>query len=123
VFGANQEGIMGQLASGKVMAAGVNSQVMSAYAARQGVRYRVLWESQPYKAIPVSVHPRIESQVRSAVRQAFVDMSTDPEGKAVLEASAKVIKQMPPYGFLSATQGDYQNYSDFYRQTLVKETE
>jgi phosphonate transport system substrate-binding protein len=123
VFGGNQEGIMGQLTSGKVIAAGVNNQVMSAFAARQGVRYRVLWESQPYHAIPVSVHPRIENQVRDAVRQAFADMNADPEGRSVLEASAKVIKQPPPYGFVFASQGDYQNYIYFYRHSLVKETE
>ncbi len=122
-FGGNQEGIMGQLKTGRVIAAGVNSQVMNAFAARHGVRYRVLWESPPYLEMPVSAHPRVSRQVSDAVQRAFVDMNMDPEGQAVLEASAKVIKQKPPYGFLPATQGDYQSYIDFYQRTLMNETE
>ncbi len=121
VFGGNQEGIMGQLKSGKVIAAGVHSGVMREYAAREGLRYRVLWESPPYYDQPVSVHPRVEKQVSGAVRQAFADMSTDPVGKAVLEASAKVIQEQPPYGFLPAKPEDYQSYVEFYRRALVKE--
>src|SRR5512135_1845924 len=39
VFGGNQEGIMGQLKAGKVIAAGVNNQVMRSYALREGLRY------------------------------------------------------------------------------------
>jgi phosphonate transport system substrate-binding protein len=120
-FGGNQEGIMGQLKTGRVIAAGVHSGVMSEYAAREGMSYRVLWESPPYHDQPVSVHPRVEKQVSSAVRQAFADMSVDQEGMAVLKASAKVIEQQPPYGFRPAKPEDYQSYVEFYRRALVKE--
>ena len=120
-FGGNQEGIMGQLKTGRVIAAGVHSGVMSEYAARESVNYRVLWQSPPYHDQPVSVHPRVERQVSGAVRQAFADMSVDPEGMAVLEASAKVIKQPPPYGFQPAKPEDYQSYIEFYRRALVEE--
>lgn len=122
-FGGNQEGIMGQLKSKRVIAAAVNSQVMKAFAAREGVAYRVLWESEPFNEMPIAVHPRIEQNVRDAVQRAFVEMTTDPEGQKILEASATVIKQKPPYGFLSSSQKDYQNYIDFYKNTLVKESD
>lgn len=123
VFGGNQEGIMGQLKVGKVMAAGVNSQVMRAYAARENLHYRVLWESQSYHNLPIAVHPRVPEEVADAVRQVIAGMDKDPEGIKVLETSAQIIQQKPPFGFLRASQKDYQNYIDFYRMTVVKDIE
>lgn len=122
-FGGNQEGIMGQLKAGKVVAAGVNSQVMRAFAAREGVRYRVLWESPPYHNLPISVHPRVHADIAERVRHAFAEMGNEPDGAKVLEESARIIQQNPPYGFLPAMPKDYQNYIEFYRTTLVKDIE
>lgn len=122
-FGGNQEGIMGQLKAGKVIAAGVNSQVMRAFAARENLRYRVLWESENFHNLPISAHPRVPKAAQEALRKAVAEMDKDPEGIKVLEASAQVIQQKPPYGFLPATQQDYHNYIDFYRTTLVKDIE
>lgn len=123
VFGGNQEGIMGQLKMGKVVAAGVNNQVMRAYAARENLVYRVLWQSEPYHNLPIAAHPRVKREVVEAVRRAFAGMNDDPEGRKVLEASAAVIKQKPPYGFVPGSQKDYQNYLDFYPRTVVKDIE
>jgi phosphonate transport system substrate-binding protein len=121
VFGGNQEGIMGQLKAGRVIAAGVNSQVMKAFAARESVRYRVLWESPPYHNLPIAVHPRVPREVAAAVRGAIDGMDGDPEGRRVLEASAQVVGQKPPYGFRASAPDDYRNYVDFYKHTLVKD--
>lgn len=123
VFGGNQEGVMAQLKAGRIGAAGVNSQVMAAFAAREGVKYRVLWESEPYHNLPVAVHPRVPKAVAQAVQKAIAGMNDDREGNAILEAAARVIGQKPPLGFLPATQADYRNYLDFYRHTLVKDIE
>jgi phosphonate transport system substrate-binding protein len=123
VFGGNQEGVMGQLKAGKVMAAGVNNQVMRSFAARENVRYRVLWESQPFHNLPIAVHPRVSKAVAEAVQQAFARMGKDPEGARVMEASAQVIGEKPPFGFQAASQKDYQNYLDFYRHTVVTDIE
>lgn len=122
-FGGNQEGIMGQLKAGRVIAAGVNSLVMRAFAARENIQYRVLWESQAYHNLPISAHPRVAAKVTEAVRQAFAAMPDDPEGAKVLNETAAVIKQKQPYGFQLSSQRDYQNYIDFYRHTLVKDIE
>lgn len=119
VFGGNQEGIMGQLAAGRVVAAGVNSQVMAAYAARNGLRYRVLWESPRYLNLPVSAHPRVPEAVVAAVVAAIDGMHRDPEGLKILEASARAIGQQPPYGFEKSTQEDYRNYVEFFKTTAV----
>jgi phosphonate transport system substrate-binding protein len=121
VFGGNQEGIMGQLKAGRVLAAGVNNQVMKAFAARENLSYRVLWESPPFLNLPIAVHPRVPSTVADSVRQAINGMDGDPEGQQILESSAKAIGQSPPFGFLASSPGDYRSYTEFYRRTLIKE--
>lgn len=121
VFGGNQEGIMGQLKAGRVLAAGVNNQVMKAFAARENLRYRVLWESGSFNNLPISVHPRVPKAIAEAVRSAIDGMDTNPEGMKVLETTGNVIGQKPPYGFQASSPADYRSYTDFYRHTLVKD--
>jgi phosphonate transport system substrate-binding protein len=121
LFAGNQEGAMGQLKTGRVPAAGVNSQVMRDYAVREHFEYRVLWSSKPYLNIPIAVHPRVPAGKVKAVQAALVGMSNDPEGEKVLAASAKLIKQQPPYGFVMSTDKDFDNNRQFYRTTLVKD--
>lgn len=121
VFGGNQERIMGQLKGGRVVAAGVNSQVMKAYAARENLAYRVLWESEPFNNLPIAAHPRVPKAVLQAIQAALAAMDQDPEGQGILAASAAVIGQKPPLGFRVAGPQDYDNYLDFYKRTLVKD--
>ena len=120
VFGGNQEGIMAQLKAGNVIAAGVNSVIMKDYAAREGLRYRVLWQSEAFRDLAISVHPRVPADVVQRVRKAFAGMSEDANGMKVLEASGRVINQKPPLGFVAATQRDYQSYIDFYLHNVFK---
>lgn len=121
VFAGNQEGIMGQMKAGRIMAAGVNSSVMRDYGRRENYRYRVLWASEDYFNLPISAHPRIPEKETAAVRGAFLGMARDPEGLKVLKASADVIKQQPPYGFMEADDKDYQNYYQYFKTTLVRD--
>jgi phosphonate transport system substrate-binding protein len=123
VFGGNQEGIMGQLKAGRVVAAGVNDQIMKAYAEREQIQYRVLWQSVPYLNIPIAANPRVPKKVVAAVRKTIAAMHDDPDGAKVLEEAASVIGQKPPYGFSPSSAADYRNYRDFYRHTLLKETQ
>jgi phosphonate transport system substrate-binding protein len=120
VFGGSQQGIMGQLKSGNVIAAGVNSTVMQEFARRENLHYRILWQSTAYHDLAISVHPRVPVKDADAVRRAFANMAEDPHGYQTLEASAKVIAQKPPYGFFPATQKDYQTYLDFYQHSVFK---
>lgn len=119
MFGGNQEGIMAQLKAGRIIAAGVNGVVMKAYAERERIAYRILWESPPYFNLPIAVHPRVPKAVAAAVRQALDGMGDDPEGARILAVVAAVIGQPPPFGFRLASQADYRNYTEFYRTTLV----
>lgn len=121
VFGGNQEGIIAQLKAGKVIAAGVNNQVMRAFASRENVQYRVLWESSGFLNIPIAAHPRVPKKVVEEVRRVLDDMDRNPEGLKILEASAGIVGQKPPYGFRASSPADYRSYSDFYRTTLVKD--
>jgi phosphonate transport system substrate-binding protein len=120
VFGGSQEGIMAQMVAGGVIAAGVNGAMMRDYAAREKLRYRILWQSPPFPDLAISVHPRVPKAAADAVREAFARMAADPEGARVLDASARLVNQRPPYGFVAATQRDYRSYLDFYRHSVFK---
>jgi phosphonate transport system substrate-binding protein len=123
VFGGNQEGIMAQLKSGGVPAAAVNSKVLRAYAEREGLSYRVLWRSQEYLDFPVSAHPRVPDKTVKALQQAFVGMSSDPKGAAILAASAEIVKQHPPFGFRAISQAELHAYIDFFKTTVLQDVD
>lgn len=123
VFGGNQEGILGQLKAGQVSAVGVSSQVIKAYATRENLSYKIIWESAPYKELPISAHPRVPKSVVNKIQEAFVAIAEDDLGKLVLEESAAAVGQKPPFGFIKARAEDYRQFSDFYHSTLVKDLE
>lgn len=122
-FAGNQEGALGQLRAGEAVAAAVSSQVKESYSAREGVAFRVIWESQTYLDLPVAIHPRVPDAIGGRIQTALATMADDPEGRKVLATAAETIGQRPPFGFLSADTADYARHAEFYRNTLAKETE
>ncbi len=121
VFAGSQEGVMAQLKSGAILAAGVNSKVMRGYGERENFKYRALWTSGDFLDFPVAAHPRIPAQVVKAVRDALIGMAGDAQGMKILANSAAVIKQEAPFGFVQATDGEYQNQREVYRSIWKKE--
>jgi len=119
-FAGNQEGAMGQLKAGRVIAAGVNAEVMRAFAHRENVEYRTLWSSDKYLSLALSALPSVPADTVKAVREAFLKMADDPEGLKVLEASAKVITQSAPMRFVASKDSEFDNMRKFYQTTLVK---
>lgn len=119
-FGGNQEGAMGQLEAGNAAAAGVNKQELMKYAKRTGFAYRILWESEPYRSIPIMAHSSVPEHVAQRVRDAFLSMADDPNGVEALKQSAAALKQDKIIRFFPADDADYENYRQFYRETLVK---
>jgi phosphonate transport system substrate-binding protein len=119
VFAGNQEGAMGQLKSGRVEAAAVNSQLMRNFAEREAIRYRVLWSSEEFLNLPISAHPSVPAKHVAAVRQALLGMAAHTEGAAVLAKAAALVKQDPPYGFVAASDAEYDNQRRFYRTARV----
>ncbi len=93
---------------------------MREFAQREGLKYRVLWSSEPYLNLPISAHPSIPRAVVAAVSAAFLGMDKDPEGRKILESSAALIGQKAAYGFVPAHDHEYQNYRSYYKNTLVK---
>lgn len=120
IFAGNQEGIMAQLKFGRVLAAGVNSKVMREYAQRENIAYRVLWTSAPYLDLPIAAHPRVPKKIVAALRAAFLGMQHNAEGMKILQASAALIKQAPPLGYLPTDNREYQNYHDFFHANRLK---
>ena len=125
-FAGNQEGAMGQLKAGRVVAAGVNAAVMQAFAQRENVAYRTLWSSDKYVTLALSAHPNVPADTVKAVRETFLKMSDDPEGAKVLLASAEVLepprpgKEPRPLRFVASKDSEFDNIRKFYRSTLVK---
>ena len=119
-FAGNQEGAMGQLKAGRAIAAGVNAEVMRAFAQREKLAYRTLWSSEKYVSLALSALPSVPAETVKAVRDAFIKMGDDPEGAKVLAASADVLKAEAPLRFVAAKDSDFDNMRKFYRTTLVK---
>jgi phosphonate transport system substrate-binding protein len=119
-FAGNQEGAMGQLKAGRVVAAGVNAEVMRAFAQREKVAYRTLWSSDKYLSLALSSLPSVPADTVKAVRDVFLKMADDPEGLKVLESSAKILSQTTPMRFVASKDSEYDNMRKFYRTTLVK---
>lgn len=120
ILTGNQEASSAQLKVNKVAAAGVNSDVMARYARREAFEYRVLWTSEVYQNLCIMANPKTADEKVAAVRKAFLGMSSDPEGRKILEASAELLKDTGELGFVAAENRDYDNYRTFYRQTQVK---
>ena len=119
-FAGNQEGAMGQLKAGRVVAAGVNAAVMRAFAQRENLAYRTLWSSDKYVSLALSALPSVPAETVKAVREAFLKMGDDPEGAKVLSASAEVLKQEAPLRFVASKDSEFDSMRKFYRTTLVK---
>jgi phosphonate transport system substrate-binding protein len=119
VFVGNQEASIGQLLSMQVAAAGVNDQMMADFCHRRRLKYRVLAESEPYFDLAVMASPRVSAADGEKVRQAFVAMAQDPEGRDVLERVAKSLALPQARGFVAADDRDYNNYRRFFRRTQV----
>src|SRR3989442_2773326 len=119
-FAGTQEGAMTQLKAGRVVAAGVNAEVMRAYAQRENLAYRVLWSSDKFLNLALSAHPSVPAETVKAVRGAFLHIADEPEGAKVLAASAEVLKQGAPLVFIAARDSEFENMRRFYRNTLVK---
>jgi phosphonate transport system substrate-binding protein len=66
------------------------------------------------------VSPKVPKEKVTAIRDAFVAMTNDPEGRKVLEAGAELLKIKDKLGFMPADNRDYENYRAFYKNTRVK---
>lgn len=119
VFAGNQESAMARLALGSVAAAGVNDRVMAQYARKEGLKYRVLWSSEPYMDLVVMAHPRVPAETVGKVRQALLGMADDVEGLKALQTATEKMRSDQLLTFVATKESDYDNYRQFYRHTRL----
>lgn len=117
VFGGNTDGAIAQLFSGKVAAAGVNSQLIEGYAKREARKYRVLWSTEPLHDLPLMVSGKVPERDQQAVARAFAGMKDDPRGREVLERAAQLVGMAAPVSFVLSDGREYEPYRRFYRTT------
>ncbi len=115
VFAGNQDAAFAQLFSGKVAAAGGNSQLVDAYARREGKKFRVLWSSEPFQELALMVSDKVPEKDARAVASAFIDMAKDPRGREILRQVSKEVGLLADAYFIAASGADYAAYRRFFR--------
>lgn len=115
VFGGNTDGALAQMFSGKVAAAGCNSQLVEGYARREGRRYRVLWESADLHDLALMSSSQVPEAVVRSVGAAFVGMRADPDGLEILQQASKLVGLDKADGFVASNGSEYAGYREFYR--------
>ncbi len=115
VFGGNTDGALAQMFSGKVAAAGCNSQLVEGYARREGRRYRVLWESAELHDLALMSSSQVPEPVVRAVAAAFAGMRSDPAGLEILQQASRLVGLASADGFVASNGGEYAGYREFYR--------
>jgi phosphonate transport system substrate-binding protein len=115
VFGGNADGALAQLASGKVVASGTNSQLSDGWTKRENRPLRVLWQSEPLLDLALMAAKKVPEKDLQAVTRAFLEMARDAEGRRVLAAASEMVKLPPATAFVAATGADYSAYRDFYK--------
>ncbi len=87
LFTYSHENSIKAVAEGWVDGAAVDSLVYRAMLLERpdyGERIRVLWQSPPYGAPPVVVHPSLDAATKSRLRQLLLEMHQTEEGRQVL---------------------------------------
>jgi phosphonate transport system substrate-binding protein len=120
VFSGSHHRSLNLAAQNVVAAAGVNDTVLEDLTQRTTVKYRVLWASKAYNDLCIMSHPRVPKEKVDAVKEAFVNMLKDPQGRKILEAGAELLHKDDELGFVAASNRDYDDYRAFFKQTRVK---
>ncbi len=114
VFGGNMDGAFAQLLSGKVQAAGTQSQLAEGWSKRENQKLRVLWQSEPLHDLALMVAKKVPDKDVEAVGKAFVGMLSDPAGQKILAAAGELVKLPPTAGFVASNGSEYATYRNFF---------
>lgn len=115
VFAGNQDASFAQLFSGKVQAAGANSQLLEGYSRRENKKFRVLWSSEPFQDLALMASGKIPEKEVNAVASAFIQMSKDPRGREILHQASREVGLSADAYFIPATGADYAAYRRFFQ--------
>jgi len=119
VFAGNQNAAFAQLFSGKVAAAGGNSQLVDSYTRREGKKFRVLWSSEPFQDLALMASGKVPDADFRKVSAAFIDMYKDPKGRDILHQTSKEVGLPNDAYFVAASSADYAAYKRFYQNAPV----
>ncbi len=81
VFAGNMDAAFTQMFSGRVLAAGANSQLIEGFSKREGKPHRILWSSEPLHDLALMISSRVPERDAQAVTKAFIGMYQDPRGR------------------------------------------
>ena len=119
IFAGNQNAAFAQLFSGKVQAAGGNSQLVEGYTRRENKKFRVLWSSEPFQDLALMVAGKVPDKDAKAVASAFIEMYQDPKGRDILHEASKMVGLPQDAYFIPATGADYATYRRFYQTAPI----
>lgn len=115
VFAGNNDAALAQLFNRKAAAAGSHSQLVGAYAAREGKTYRVLWSGPAVHDLALMAAADVPEKMLRAVSNAFLQMYADPRGRGILESASKLVGLPVDTRFIGSDGSEYGTYRDFYR--------
>ena len=119
VFAGNQDASLAQLFSGRVQAAGGNSQLTDGYARRENKKLRVLWSSESFQDLALMASGKVPEKDVSAVANAFTNMVQDPVGRDILHQASKTVGLSNDAYFIAASGADYAAYRRFFQSAPV----
>jgi phosphonate transport system substrate-binding protein len=114
VFSGNADAAFAQLFSGKVAAAGGQSQLLDGYARRENRKFRVLWSSEAFQDLALMASSKVPEKDLKAVANAFFERSKDPRGKDILHQGSKEVGLPVDAVFVAASAADYASYRRFF---------
>lgn len=115
IFAGNQDAAFTQLLSGKVQAAGGNSQLVEGFSRRENKQFRVLWSSEPFQDLALMASSKVPEKDVAAVASAFIQMGQDPKGREILHQVSKEVGLASDAYFIAATGADYAAYRRFFQ--------
>jgi len=115
VFSGNADAAFAQLFSGKVAAAGGQSQLLEGYARRENRKFRVLWSSEAFQDLALMASSKVPEKDLKAVANAFFEMAKDPRGKDILHQGSKEVGLPVDANFVAASAADYASYRRFFQ--------
>jgi phosphonate transport system substrate-binding protein len=115
VFAGNADAALAQLFSGRVVAAGGQSQLLEGYSRRENRKFRVLWSSEGFQDLALMASPKVTEKDMKAVANAFFDMPNSARGKEILHQASKLVGLPVDAYFVAASGADYASYRRFFQ--------
>lgn len=115
VFAGNMDAAFTQMFSGRVRAAGANSQLIEGFSKREGKPYRVLWTSEPLHDLALMISSSVPERDAQAVTRAFIGMYKDPQGREILRRSSQAVGLSADVYFIASDGQEYGAYRAFYK--------